>query len=110
MEGFRQWMQNEDLINISDISIWASSGEWKVWKNLNTPMQFEEEYRVFQRNLQGKAPIHQREKDRRGWWELGEYTVKEGYKLLEETMMPQESRKWKKVWNPLGIPKVNRFF
>ena len=63
MEGFHQWMQNEDLINLSDISICASSREWKVWKNLNPPMQFEEEYRVFQRNIQWKAPIHQREKD-----------------------------------------------
>ena len=108
VEGTHVWMQESNL-NLFDILEWTRLGAWKIWKILNPPLHLQHEYILFLSHLHGKSPIHLHEKDSRGWVRYGVYTVKEGYKILEDRAPRSSSNLWCKVWNTYCIPKINLF-
>jgi hypothetical protein len=56
------------------------------------------------------APIHLLSRNKWGWGKIGFYSVAQGYSALHPPQALKETATLrKKVWDPLGLPKVNFF-
>ena len=54
------------------------------WKTLQPPDHLEEDYQQFYSLLHGKSPSNIRDRDVKGWGTHGNYTIKEGFKILKK--------------------------
>jgi len=61
--------------------------------------------------LQGKSPLKERKKDKRGWGALsGVYIIAAGYKhAVTAPRVPPDPTIWKAIWTPKSIPKIDMF-
>ena len=103
-------MQEKGFNTLYDISSWDNSGNWKDWKILHPPEHLTEELETFTSFLHSGSPSNIQDRDIKDWGIHGQYTVKEGFKILKRNEGNQNAINWNKVWNPDCIPKVNIFF
>jgi hypothetical protein len=83
-------------------------GRWDSWNFGEVPPQLIEEANHLLQKISGSAPVHLSKKDDRSWGKEG-YTVKLGYKQLEDSDIPPKLTIWKEIWNSNNLPKINIF-
>jgi hypothetical protein len=62
----RDWLANQGLTTLSDLSSWSIDGSWAGWINIPLPPYLSPLFSLIS-SLQGCAPHHQRLKDLCGW-------------------------------------------
>jgi hypothetical protein len=76
------WMKNVGLVSLWDISIWNDK-VWLDWMKPDLLSNLENAWLNLRARLKGKAPIHEKKHDQRGWgMYTGSYSVALGYKML----------------------------
>eukprot|EP00253_Pinus_taeda_P001849 PITA_01849 len=79
------WMEEKNLSSLHDISLWDHNS-WQDWKGLSPPNDLRDLWIELKISLLGSAPTNKMAKDRYVWDPSGgKFTVKEGYKLLQDT-------------------------
>jgi hypothetical protein len=116
MEGLdrlKDWMRNQNLNNMWDISIWKEDEDnsWLKWESTNIPPKLEGEWNTLMYFLQWKSPLKNSKKDKRYWGALsGAYTIATGYKNLTEVPhVPLDPTIWRTIWTSKSIPKIDMF-
>eukprot|EP00253_Pinus_taeda_P017777 PITA_17777 len=103
------WMEAKKLKSLYDISIWEQN-RWLGWKHLRLPYNLREQWADLKLSLTGSTPLNRLSKDRYMWDPNGgSCTVKEGYKILQNTSAINNWPLHKVVWNPECLPKVKFF-
>ena len=93
--SFSEWLSAQDILSLFDLSRWDEDGQWIGWKDISPPDQLRNLVDLFLSSLHGLSPSSLSAKDRLGWGKSGQYTVKEGYKIISmEQMMVDKI--WKK--------------
>jgi ribonuclease HI len=104
------WMKNAGLASLWDISI-CNDKVWLDWMKPKLSSNLENAWLNLRARLKGKAPIHEKKHDQRGW---GKYTVSYsvalGYKMLRAIpYAPPCPAIWKGLWKQKCIPKIDLF-
>lgn len=109
LKPLQRWMEANHLISLYHISEWDQS-KWQGWKSIHTPIELEKQWHDLQTSLSGAAPIH-REKEYRYIWDPsgGKYTVREGYKFLQESTQAANWKLYTAAWKTECIPKIKHF-
>ena len=103
-----EWASEQGINTLYDLSWWDTKGQWTGWKELAPPAHLANAAASLRSFLHGLSPTRITVKDRLGWGSAGQYSVKEGYKVITTEPNTGE-RLWKKAWHPHSIPKVNSF-
>jgi hypothetical protein len=84
---------------------------WLRWGINNKPPDLEEDWNTLKLCLQGKSPLKERKKDKRGWGaSSGIYTTAAGYQLTTSLPnVPPNPTIWKAIWTSKSIPKIDMF-
>jgi len=110
LNNIKRWLQSKGVNTLWDLSEWERNN-WTGWKIQDLPPNLEEEGDVLRTFLQGKSPIKNNIKDKRGWGrKTGRYTTGEGYKLME--VIPYAAPNpgvWKFLWTTPFVPKIDFF-
>jgi hypothetical protein len=113
LDRLKAWMRTQNLKSMWDISIWGNDERktWIRWEIANRPPELEEEWNILKYCLQGKSPLKERKKDKRGWGALsGIYTTAAGYQHTTTVPnVPPDLAIWKAIWTPKSIPKIDMF-
>eukprot|EP00253_Pinus_taeda_P015965 PITA_15965 len=103
------WMETKNLNSLYDISTWEHNS-WKDWKSLSPPTNLRDLWAELKISLSGSAPVNKSTEDRFVWDpNRGKYTVKEGYKLLQNAIVTNNWALHKVVWKSECLPKVKFF-
>ena len=108
LSSFSDWLSEQNILTLFDLSLWDSNGHWLGWKNISPPHLMSDAAEILFSSLNGFSPSCLSIKDQLGWGRTGQYTVKEGYKIISKDQTMVE-KVWKLVWHPDSIPKVNTF-
>ena len=82
LHDLRIRMKNAGLTSLWDISIWNDK-VWLDWMKPDFPSNIENTWLNLRARFKGKAPIHKKKHDQRGWGTYtGSYFVALGYKML----------------------------
>ena len=77
------WLEAKSLNSLYDISTWDQNS-WQDWKRLSPPKNLRNLWTELKLSLSGSAPTNNLTEDRFVWDPNGGiYTVKEGYKILQ---------------------------
>ena len=109
LEELSEWACDNGITSLFDLSSWNQNGRWKGWRSIHPPEHLKFAENLMFTILHGKAPINKSSKDVTGWGKNGNYTVKEGFKMLTSDSTATTESIWKKVWKSYCIPKVNSF-
>eukprot|EP00253_Pinus_taeda_P031912 PITA_31912 len=105
----KHWMDQAKLRTLFDISQW-SQNDWKGWKALTLPPNLEKFWADLKVSLSGLAPINRTTEDKFIWDPNGvNYTVKYGYKTLQNSPAANNWPLHKVVWRIDSLPKVKMF-
>ena len=104
----RQRLEEMNIKTLHDLSEWTSNGRWAGWIDMELE-HLNSEYHALISVM--STPVHYALKDDKCWGNSGCYTVKEGFKLVDGDYSNfNNDKKWKKIWNKGGLPKINVFF
>eukprot|EP00253_Pinus_taeda_P002659 PITA_02659 len=102
----QQWMNQANLKTLYDISQWDQN-VWKGWKSLALPNDLTNIWVDFKASLFGSAPTNRTSEDKFIWDPSGGcYTVKEGYKTLQNTAPINNWSLHKVAWKIESLPKI----
>lgn len=102
-------MRGKGVNTLHSISLW-NQREWQDWQILTIPTNLEVQWNKLRQLLKGAAPINYDEEDDFLWDPSGgKYTVKTGYKILQEQPNQQDWGFWKIVWQSESLPKIKMF-
>eukprot|EP00253_Pinus_taeda_P016021 PITA_16021 len=105
----QQWMEQANQRTLFDISQW-NQNEWKGWKSLALPPNLEKSWADLKVSLSGFAPTSRTIEDKFIWDpNRGAYTVKDGYKTLQNSSSANNWPLHKVVWRIESLPKVKMF-
>jgi ribonuclease HI len=111
IQNIKQWLQEQHVSTLWDLSSWDNGNNWSDWNLRGYPPRLDEEEKLLSKLLQGKTPLNQVARDKRGWGtKSGSFTSVEGYQTL--MAVPHAAPNpilWKYVWSTLSIPKVDLF-
>jgi hypothetical protein len=83
IQNIKQWLQEQHVFTLWDLSAWDNENNWIDWNLGDHPSRLEEEAKLLSKLLQGKAPLNQAARDKRGWGtKSGSFTTAEGYQSL----------------------------
>lgn len=102
-------MEAKKLNSLYDISTWDQNS-WQDWKRLSPPNHLRDLWSELKLSLSGSAPTNNSTEDRFVWDPNGgNYTVKEGYKILQNATVTNNWALHKVVWKSEYLPKVKFF-
>eukprot|EP00253_Pinus_taeda_P003539 PITA_03539 len=105
----QQWMDQAKQRTLFDISQW-NQNDWKGWKSLALPPNLENSWAELKNSLSGLAPINKTTEDKFIWDPIGgNYTVKDGYKSLQNSSAANTWPLYKVVWRIDSLPKIKIF-
>eukprot|EP00253_Pinus_taeda_P028873 PITA_28873 len=105
----QQWLDQAKQRTLFDISQW-NQNEWKGWKPLALPPDLENSWADLKTSLSGLAPTNKSSEDKFIWDPNGgNYTVKDGYKTLQNSTAANNWPLHKVVWRIDSLPKVKMF-
>ena len=101
---------NKGVNLLWDLSTWEGN-KWIGWDLGDLPPELEAEADTLTNLLQGKYPIKEGTRDKRGWGNnTGNYTSTEGYKNIHAIpYAAPNSVVWKFLWSKPFIPKIDIF-
>lgn len=103
------WMEGKNLKTLYDISSWHQN-KWLGWKPLPLPNNLKNMWVDLKISVIGSAPLNRMAEDKYVWYPNGgSYTVKEGYKILQNASATNNWPLHKVAWNPECLPKVKFF-
>ena len=76
------WLSEQNILSLFDLSLWDMNGHWQGWKDISPPNHLKDAADILLSSLHGISPSCLSVKDRLGWGRIGQYTVKEGYKII----------------------------
>eukprot|EP00253_Pinus_taeda_P016469 PITA_16469 len=83
---------------------------WLGWKHLPLPFNLRDQWVDLKLSLIGLAPLNSLSEDKYVWDPNGgSYTVKEGYKILQNSTATNNWPLHKVAWNPECLPKIKFF-
>jgi exonuclease III len=107
----KEWLERAGINSVYDLSKWDSHDDWKGWDFFGVPDRLKQQQCILEELLEEAAPVNRKTKDSWGWGRSGIYTVSEAYNALQPDRNCSKSPDfWRKVWDPLALPKVNFFF
>eukprot|EP00253_Pinus_taeda_P035966 PITA_35966 len=111
LSNIKDWLQARNLNTLWDISSWTEDGLWDSWQLGEVPQRLDGEASVLLDNLQGKAPLKDSAKDKRGWGSVtGSYSASEGYQSIMTILnVPPNPAQWKCIWDAPSLPKIDFF-
>lgn len=105
----QQWMREENIKTLYDISLWDQNC-WKGWKPLNLPNDLRNTWKDLKLSLISSAPKNLMAEDKFVWEPNGGcYTVKEGYRVLQNASAVNSWSLHKAVWKVESLPKFKLF-
>eukprot|EP00253_Pinus_taeda_P026343 PITA_26343 len=103
----QQWMMQANLKTLYDISQWDQN-VWKGWKSLALPNDLTNIWADLKSSFIGSAPTNRISEDKFIWDPSGGcYTVKEGYKTLQNTPPINNWPLHKVAWKIESLPKID---
>eukprot|EP00253_Pinus_taeda_P015605 PITA_15605 len=107
----RIWLERAGINSLYDLSNWDCHDDWQGWDFFGVPERLNQQKCALEELLEEAAPVNRKMKDTWGWGRSGSYTTAAAYNALQPnrncSKLPDF---WKKVWEPLALPKVNLFF
>ena len=110
MENIKRWLLDKGATSLWDLSAWEDN-IWKGWDLGDLSPELEAEAEILTAFLQGKSPLREGDRDRRGWGsKSGNYSALEGYENLQEIpyVVPNPVV-WKYLWSRTFVPKIDLF-
>lgn len=109
LRPLQDWMEDRKITTLYDISAW-NQNRWSEWKELHLPQDLKDLWLNLKSSLSGLAPIN-KEKDDRYIWDTcgGSFSVKEGYKSLQNINPTANWNLHTAIWKSECIPKVKLF-
>eukprot|EP00253_Pinus_taeda_P009123 PITA_09123 len=105
----QQWMMEANLKTLYNISQWDQN-VWKGWKSLALPNDLRNIWADLKSSLIGSAPTNRMSEDKFIWDPSGGcYTVKEGYRALQNVPPINNWPLHKVAWRTESLPKVKLF-
>ena len=110
VEHLRNWLLNKGITLLSDLSQWEDN-IWIGWDLGNPPPDLAAESDLLSVLLQGKSPIKEGTRDKRGWGSnSGNYSSAEGYKKIQAIPFAAPNPAiWNFLWEKVFIPKIDMF-
>eukprot|EP00253_Pinus_taeda_P016655 PITA_16655 len=109
LRPLQTWMEAKNLNFLYDISLWDHNS-WNDWKGLSPPNDLRDLWIELKISLSGSAPTNKMADDRYVWDPSGgKFTVKEGHKLLQDTIATNKWNLYKVVWKSECLPKIKFF-
>lgn len=105
----QRWMSEANLKTLYDISLWEHNC-WIGWRSITFPNDLKNLWADLKTSLIGSAPTHRMSEDKFVWDPNGgSYTVKEGYKTLQNASAINNWPLHKTAWRTECLPKVKLF-
>eukprot|EP00253_Pinus_taeda_P033675 PITA_33675 len=105
----QHWMKEANIKTLYDISLWDQNC-WKGWKPLAFPNDLRNTWNDLKLSLTGSAPTNRLAEDKFVWDPNGGcYTVREGYRVLQNASTVNSWSLHKAVWKVECLPKVKLF-
>lgn len=102
----KTWMEAKNLNSLYHISL-QDKNSWHDWKDLPLPINLRDKWADLKISLSGLAPTNKEACDRFIWDPSGgNFTVKDGYKLLQASSTLGNWNLWTTVWKTECLPKV----
>eukprot|EP00253_Pinus_taeda_P010548 PITA_10548 len=109
LRPLQTWMEARRLHTLFDISSW-NHDKWKDWKELHLPQDLEDLWHKLKTTLSGAAPVNREAEDSYIWDSCGgSFSVKEGYKSLQNSLPSPNWNLHSATWKSECIPKVKHF-
>eukprot|EP00253_Pinus_taeda_P022245 PITA_22245 len=106
LRPLQDWMEDRRLITLHDISSW-NQNRWRDWKELQLPQNLKESWYNLKSSLSGKAPLNKEKEDTYIWDSCGgSFSVREGYKSLQNINPTANWNLHTATWKSECIPKV----
>eukprot|EP00253_Pinus_taeda_P013290 PITA_13290 len=103
------WMAEANLKTLFDISLWDQN-YWVGWRSLSLPNGTSNLWDDLKLSLIGSTPTNRLSDDKFVWDPNGgSYTVKEGYKALQNSTTSNNWHLYKTAWRTESLPKVKLF-
>ena len=104
-------MKRAGINRVYDLSIWDNHDDWKGWDFFGVPERLKKQKLILEELLAEAAPVNRKTRDSWGWGKSGRYTIAEAYNALQPSRNNRKPPEfWRKVWDPLALPKINFFF
>eukprot|EP00253_Pinus_taeda_P024025 PITA_24025 len=109
LRPLQDWMEDQKITTLYDISSW-NQNRWSEWKDLHLPQDLKDLWLNLKSSLSRSAPTN-KEKDDRYIWDTcgGSFSVKEGYKSLQNINPTANWNLHTATWKSECIPKVKHF-
>eukprot|EP00253_Pinus_taeda_P017923 PITA_17923 len=109
LRPLQDWMEDRNITTLYDISSW-NQNKWSEWKELHLPQDLQDLWLNLKSSLSGLAPINKEKEDRYIWDTCGgSFSVKEGYKSLQNINPTANWNLHRATWKSECIPKVKHF-
>eukprot|EP00253_Pinus_taeda_P022784 PITA_22784 len=109
LRPLQEWMEDRRITTLYDISSW-NQNRWRDWKQLHLPQDLKELWHNLKTSLSGLAPINKEKEDRYIWDTCGgPFSVREGYKSLQNRNPTATWNLHTATWKTECIPKVKHF-
>ena len=83
VDNIKRWLLDKGATSLWDLSAWEDNN-WIGWDLGDLPPELEVEANILTSLLQGKSPLREGARDRRGWGNnSGNYSASEGYKSIQ---------------------------
>eukprot|EP00253_Pinus_taeda_P023038 PITA_23038 len=107
----RVWLVNAGINRLRDLSVWDHQGDWAGWDLHDAHGWLSAQKNHLIELLEESMPENRHTKDSWAWGQTCVYSTAAGYKALQESRNKNHNPTfWKRVWDNLGLPKVNFFF
>jgi hypothetical protein len=107
LHPLKYWCYSKGLFLLKYVCIWAPNGDWINSKPMDTPSHLRPLSSLLFNRLDSCAPPNFSKSDFCSWGSSN-YSVKEGYSLLQYSFQgPSVSKIWKEIWSKPSLPKVN---
>lgn len=109
LRPLQDWMEDRKITTLYDISSW-NQNRWSEWKELHLPQDLKDLWLNLKTTLSGLAPINKEKEDRYiGDTCGGSFSVREGYKSLQNINPTANWNLHIATWKSECIPKVKHF-
>lgn len=109
LEDIQIQMNERGLNTLHSISKWEKRN-WQEWNTIRIPPNLKGQWDNLRKHLKGTTPTSIQEEDTFAWDPSeGCYTVKTGYKALQDQQNHQDWAHWKSVWKIESLPKIKMF-
>ena len=110
VNNIKHWLLDKGATSLWDLSAWEDN-IWTGWDFGDLPPDLEEEAETLTNLLQGKSPIKEGIRDKRGWGNnSGNYSTSEGYKDIQAIpYVAPNPVVWRFLWSKAFIPKIDIF-